>query len=89
MIGGAVGLVAPAVVLTLLSVYGVWQIMIGHFDLRVILWPFSVMLPLRWCSTVPGILTTAAAMAYNCLAYVGIALLLRMCLNRAFNRLRE
>jgi hypothetical protein len=37
LVGGVVGLVAPAIVLTLLYFYGVSQIMsVGHTDLRTI-----------------------------------------------------
>jgi hypothetical protein len=78
LLGGCVGLVGPFVVIALMSFYGVWEIMkIGPTDLRVILWPFSVMLIGGWCSTIPGVLITIAAISYNCLLYVAIALAIR------------
>ena len=90
LIGGLVGLVSPAIVLTLLYFYGVWYIMsVGHTDLRTILWPFSVMLTTGWCCTVLGLLTTLAAIAYNCLTYIWIALLLRLCVNLVAHRGRS
>lgn len=90
LVGGVFGLVAPAIVLTLLHFYGVWHIMrVGHTDLRNIFWPFSVMLTTGWCCTVPGLLITVAAMVYNCLTYMGIALLLRACVNFVAHRGRK
>ena len=78
VIGGLIGLIAPAVVLSLLYFYGVWVITTsGGIDLRTIFWPFSVMLTTGWCCTVPGLLITLAAIAYNCLAYIAVGLLLR------------
>jgi hypothetical protein len=89
-VGGLFGLVVPMTVLTLLYFYGVWDIMsIGHSDLRTIFWPFSVMLTTGWCRTVPGLLITVAAVAYNCLTYIGMALLLRVCVNLIAHRGRE
>lgn len=70
-VGGLVGLVAATILLTLLYFYGV------RTDLRLILWPFSVMLTTGWYCTVRGLLITIAAIAYNCLAYMGVTLLLR------------
>jgi hypothetical protein len=76
--GGAVALLVSGAVLTLLYYGLAWDIMqIGHTDLRVILWPSSVMLTIGWCSTAPGIMTTISSVAINCLLYMGIALLLR------------
>jgi|SRR5690348_7457406 hypothetical protein len=75
--GGVVGLAVSVVVLTLLWRYGVWEIMLGNIDLRVVLWPSSVMVPVTWSRTVPGILTTISSLAVNCLIYITIALLLR------------
>jgi hypothetical protein len=79
--GGIAALLVSGTVLTFLWRFGVWRIMqIGHTDLRVVLWPSSVMLTGGWCSTVPGIMTTISSVAINCFLYVGIALLLRSCL---------
>ncbi len=88
LVGGISGLVAPAIVLFLLEVYGVWQITAGKVDVRLIFWPFSVMLPVGWCCTVRGVLITIAAVAYNCLFYMGIALLLRAAISVGFRRRR-
>ena len=80
---GGAALIVSGIVLGLLWRYGVWRYMvIGHTDLRVILWPSSVMLTVGWCSTLPGILTTISSVAINCLLYTGIALLLRALLCR-------
>ncbi|GEM_PF-2744074 len=76
-VGGAVGLAISGIVLALLGRYGIWQIMLGNTDLRALLWPSSVMLPLNWCCTVPEILMTLSSIAINCLIYMLIALLLR------------
>jgi hypothetical protein len=75
--GGVVGLAVSLVVLALLWSYGVWEIMLGNIDLRAVLWPSSVMVPVTWSRTVPGILTTISSVAINCLIYITIALLLR------------
>ncbi len=77
MAGGAVGLAIPLAVLALLEIYGVWQIMVGRIDLRAVLWPSSIMLPINWYCTVAGLLTTMSSLAINCLIYIAIALLLR------------
>ena len=81
--GGGVGLVISGIVLVLLWRYGIWEIMLGHTNLRVVLWPSSVMVPVTWSSTLPGKLTTPFSVAINCLIYAIIALLLRKCV-RAF-----
>jgi hypothetical protein len=79
-IGRAVGLIVSGAVLALLWRFGVWRLMrIGSTDLRVVLWPSSVMLTVGWCSTVPGIMTTISSIAINCLLYAAIALGLRAC----------
>jgi len=79
-VGGSVGLIISAAVLVLLGRFGVWHLTsIGNTDLRVILWPSSVMLTIGWRSTVPGIMTTLSSIAINCLLYAGMALLLRGC----------
>jgi hypothetical protein len=75
--GGAVGLAISGVVLVLLWRYGIWRIMLGRTDLRTVLWPSSVMVPVAWSSTIPGMLTTISSVAINCLIYITIALLLR------------
>jgi len=82
-IAGGAALIVSGVVSGLLWRFGVWQYMLlGHTDLRVILWPSSVMLTAGWCSTLPGILITISSVAINCLLYIGIALLLRGLLRR-------
>jgi hypothetical protein len=79
-IGGTVGLIVSGAVLALLWRFGVWRLMrIGGTDLRVVLWPSSVMLTGGWCSTLPGIMTTISSIAINCLLYAAIALGLRAC----------
>ena len=76
-------MIVPGTVLGLLWRFGVWRYMqLGHTDLRVVLWPSSVMLTVGWCSTLPGILITMSSVAINCLLYIGIALLLRGLLRR-------
>jgi hypothetical protein len=80
-IGGAVGLTVSGAVLFLLYRFGVWRLMkVGSTDLRVLLWPSSIMLVGRWYSTVPGIMTTLSSVAINCLIYAAVALLLRGCI---------
>jgi hypothetical protein len=80
MIAGTVGLTVCVTVLGLLLRYGIWEIMVlGKTDVRVILWPSSIMITVGWCSTAAGIMTTISSIAINCLLYVGIALLLRRC----------
>lgn len=77
-IASGAALIVSGTILGLLWRFGVWRYMqLGHTDLRVILWPSSVMLTVGWCSTLPGILTTMSSVAINCLLYIGIALLLR------------
>lgn len=78
--GGVLGLVAPAVVLTLFSVYGVWQIMFRHTDLRTVFWPSSVMMITGWCCTVPGVLITISSAAINVVLYAFVAVAIRSCL---------
>ena len=79
-VGGAVALIVSGTVLFLLRRFGVWRLMrVGSTDLRIVLWPSSVMLTSGWCSTIPGIMTTISSVAINCLLYIVIALLLRAC----------
>jgi len=52
---------------------------LGKTDVRVILWPSSIVITVGWCTTAAGIMTTISSIAINCLLYVGIALLLRRC----------
>jgi len=79
-VGGVVGLTLSGAVLVLLWFFGVWRFMrIGNTDLRVVLWPSSIMLTGGWCCTVPGIMTTISSIAINCLLYAAIALGLRAC----------
>jgi hypothetical protein len=76
--GGVVGLIMPAIALTLLSLFGILRIVrVGNTDLTHILWPFSVMLTTTWHRTASGILITIAAVAFNCVTYMVIALLLQ------------
>jgi hypothetical protein len=83
IIAGATALMVSGTVLGLLWRYGVWEIMaLGKTDLRVILWPSSIMITVGWCSTAAGILTTVSSIAINCLLYIGVALLLRRCFQR-------
>jgi hypothetical protein len=64
MIAGGAALIVSGTVLGLLWRFGVWQYMLlGHTDLRVIMWPSSVMLTVGWCSTLPGILGTQTGTA--------------------------
>jgi hypothetical protein len=73
-------LIVSGTVLALLWRYGIWEIMaLGNTDLRLILWPSSIMITVGWCSTAAGIMTTISSIAINCLLYIGIALLLRRC----------
>ncbi len=76
-VGGALGLLPPAVVLALLWKYGLFEIMVGGVDVRAVLWPSSVMLTTGWCCTIPGILITVSSVAINCLLYTAVALVLR------------
>jgi hypothetical protein len=60
--------------------HGIWEIVLpGKADLRLILWPSSIMITVGWCSTAAGIMTTISSIAINCLLYIGIALSLRRC----------
>jgi hypothetical protein len=78
VVAGVAALVVSGTVLGLLWRYGIWEIMlVGKTDVRVILWPSSIMITVGWCSTAAGIMTTVSSIAINCLLYIGIALLLR------------
>jgi flagellar motor component MotA len=80
IIGSAIALIVCGTVLGLLCRYGIWEIMVlGKTDLRVILWPSSIMITVGWCCTVAGIMTTVSSIAINCILYAGVALLLRRC----------
>jgi hypothetical protein len=80
IIASAVAFTVCGTVLGLLWEYGIWEIMLlGRTDVRVILWPSSIMITVGWCSTTAGIITTISSIAINCLLYVGIALLPRRC----------
>ena len=80
-LGGAVGLIVSGTVLALLWFFGVWSILrIGNTDLRVLIWPSSVMLTAGWCCTIPGVLITISSVVINCLLYILIALGLRACI---------
>jgi hypothetical protein len=79
--GLVAGLTVSAALLFLLCRFGVWRLMrVGRTDLRVLLWPSSVMLTGGWHSTIPGIMTTFSSVAINCLIYMAAALLLRSCI---------
>jgi hypothetical protein len=80
IIFGILGLIAPAMVLTLLWFGLAGGFGIGKFNLTNLLWPSNVMLIRGWCSTVPGIMITVSSVAINCLLYTGIALLVRGCI---------
>jgi hypothetical protein len=80
IIAGIAALIVSGTVLTLLWRYGIWEIVLpGKADLRLILWPSSIMITVGWCSTAAGIMTTISSIAINCLLYIGIALSLRRC----------
>jgi hypothetical protein len=77
---GILGLIAPAILLTLLWFGLAWGVAIGGFNLTNLLWHSNVMLIRGWSSTVPGVLITVSSVAINCLLYTGIALLVRGCI---------
>jgi hypothetical protein len=77
---GILGLIAPAILLTLLWFGLAGGIGIGKFDVTNLLWPSNVMMIRGWRSTVPGVMITASSVAINCLLYAGIALLVRGCI---------
>jgi hypothetical protein len=79
-LAGGVGLVMPAVALTLLGFGISGELMAGDTNLTFVFWPFFHMLTGGWRSTVPGILITVAAITYNCLLYIVLALLVRACI---------
>jgi hypothetical protein len=80
IIASTVAFTVCGTVLGLLWQYGIWEIMVlGKTDVRVILWPSSIMITVGWCSTPAGIMTTISSIVINCLLYVGIAVLLRQC----------
>jgi hypothetical protein len=78
--GGIVGLIVPLMLMALIYFVGI------NAKVRIVLWPFSVMLTPDWFSTVRGLLITTVATACNCIAYTAIALLLntsvRLCSQR-------
>jgi hypothetical protein len=79
-VAGIAALVVSGTVLGLLVRFGIWKYMLfGRIDLRLIVWPSSVMLPLDWCTTAHGIFMTLFSVVVNCFLYVGIALMLRIC----------
>ena len=80
IIASAVAFTVCGTVLGLLWEYGIWEIMVlGKTDVRVILWPSSIMISVGWYSTPAGIMMTISSIGINCILYVGIALLLRQC----------
>ncbi len=82
MLAAVAALVVSGTVLGLLAWLGIWEYMLfGRTDLRVILWPSSVMLPMEWCTTARGILITLLSIILNCFMYIGIALMLRSCIS--------
>ncbi len=87
IVGGIVGLVVCITILVLLDLYGVWYLFpIGHSDLRVILWPSSVMLTVGWRTSVPGVLITLSSIAINCMVYALAALVLHVSLGQLKRR---
>jgi hypothetical protein len=86
IIFGILGLIAPAIVLTLLWFGLAGGFGIGKFNLTNLLWPSNVMLIRGWCSTVPGVMITVSSVAINCLLYTGIALLVRGCIRLVAGR---
>ena len=82
MLAAVAALVVSGTVLGLLAWLGIWEYMLfGRIDLRVILWPSSIMLPMEWCTTARGILITLFSVALNCFLYIGVALMLRTCIS--------
>jgi len=80
IIAGLVAFVVSGTALALLLRYGIWEYMLfGKADLRVILWPSSIMITIGWCCTAAGIMTTISSIAINCLLYIGITLSLKRC----------
>jgi hypothetical protein len=77
LIGGIVGLIVPAIVLTLLWFGIAGDVIAGNLNLTYVLWPSYGMLVGGWRSTVPGVMITLSSVAINCLIYILIALLLR------------
>lgn len=74
--GVMVGLCVSAAVLALLW-FGVSGILVVRgTDLMYVFWPSSLMLTVGWRSTVPGIMTTVASVAINCLLYMTLAYVL-------------
>jgi hypothetical protein len=89
IIASAVALIVCGTFLDLLWSYGIWEIMLfGKTDVRVILWPSSIMMTVGWRSTTAGITMTISSIAINCILYIGITLLLRRCFQwiAGFNR---
>jgi hypothetical protein len=83
VMGGTVGLIVPLMLMLLIYFVGI------NARLRIVLWPFSVMLTPDWFCTVRGLLITTAATAFNCIAYMTIALLLNTCLRLGSQRGRQ
>jgi hypothetical protein len=80
IIFGILGLIAPAIGLTLLWFGMAWGFGVGNTNLMNLLWPSNVMVIRGWRSTVPGIMITVSSVAINCLMYAGIALVVRACI---------
>jgi hypothetical protein len=92
IVASAVALIVCGTVLDLLWKYGIWEIMLfGKTDVRVILWPSSIMITAAWRGTPAGIAMTMSSIAINCILYVGVALLLRRCFRwiTGFNRAED
>jgi len=51
-------------------------LIVGHTDTMYVLWPSSSILTVGWRSTVPGVMTTMASVAINCLLYMAIVYVL-------------
>ena len=71
-IGGAVGLAVSCIVLALLWYGFSGLLVIGHTNLRHLLWPSFIMLTNGWRSTPAGILITVSSVAINCLVYMAV-----------------
>ena len=74
--GVTVGFCVSVVVLALLW-FGVAGILVVKgTDLMYVFWPSSLMLTVGWRSTFPGVLTTVASVAINCLLYMTVGFIL-------------
>jgi hypothetical protein len=77
LLGAALGLIAPLVVLTLLWFGLGFGVKVGNVNLADLLWPSNVMLLVGWHTTIPGVFTTVLSVLINCFLYSTVAVLLR------------